>query len=149
MESGLREDYLSEYRECTTDPDELVAWLSGLETVTVFATYAAVGLGVLQRAHAAGLGVWCLMVVDEAHRTSGDGLKLWAAVHDQAQLPAERRLYMTATARVREAESERPRPDDTGPGPRWSWVPPGGAGRDAEHNLRSAAREADEITVLR
>ncbi|MCX4231709.1 Helicase associated domain protein [Streptomyces sp. A15ISP2-DRY2] len=94
---------------CTTDPDELVAWLSGLETVTVFATYASVGLGVLQRAHAAGLGVWSLMVVDEAHRTSGDGLKPWATVHDQAQLPAERRLYMTATARVWEAEGERPR----------------------------------------
>jgi superfamily II DNA or RNA helicase len=94
---------------CTTDPDELVAWMSGLETVTVFATYASVGLGILQRAHAAGLGVWSLMVVDEAHRTSGDGLKPWAAVHDQAQLPAERRLYMTATARVWEAEGERPR----------------------------------------
>ncbi|MFH8470865.1 DEAD/DEAH box helicase family protein, partial [Streptomyces sp. NPDC017991] len=94
---------------CTTDPDELVAWMAGLETMTVFATYAAVGLGILQRAHAAGLGVWSLMVVDEAHRTSGDGLKPWAAVHDQAQLPAERRLYMTATARVWEAEGERPR----------------------------------------
>jgi hypothetical protein len=94
---------------CTTDPDELVAWTAELETVTVFATYAAVGLGVLQRAHAAGLEVWSLMVVDEAHRTSGDGLRPWAAVHDQAQLPAERRLYMTATARVWEAEGERPR----------------------------------------
>jgi hypothetical protein len=66
-------------------------------------------MGVLQRAHAAGLAVWSLMVVDEAHRTSGDGLKPWAAVHDQAQLPAERRLYMTATPRVWEAEGERPR----------------------------------------
>ncbi|WP_406255844.1 Helicase associated domain protein [Streptomyces nigra] len=91
---------------CTTDPDELVAWMEGLETVTVFATYASVGLRILQRAHAAGLGVWSLMVVDEAHRTSGDGQKPWAAVHDQAQLPAERRLYMTATPRVWEAEGE-------------------------------------------
>ncbi|GAA5032889.1 DEAD/DEAH box helicase [Streptomyces siamensis] len=94
---------------CTTDPDELVSWVRDLETVTVFATYASVGLGILQRAHAAGLGVWSLMVVDEAHRTSGDGLKPWAAVHDQTQIPAERRLYMTATARVWEAEGERPR----------------------------------------
>ncbi|WP_435885442.1 Helicase associated domain protein [Streptomyces tauricus] len=94
---------------CTTDPDELLAWTSGLGTVTVFATYASVGLGILQRAHAAGLGVWSLMVVDEAHRVSGDGLRPWAAVHDQAQIPAERRLYMTATARVWEAEGERPR----------------------------------------
>ncbi len=88
---------------CTTDPAELVAWARGLERVTVFATYAAVGLGILQRAHAQGLGVWDLMVVDEAHRTSGDAGKPWAAVHDQAKIPAARRLYMTATARVWEA----------------------------------------------
>jgi superfamily II DNA or RNA helicase len=94
---------------CTTDPDELVEWMRGLEMVTVFATYASVGMGVLQRAHASGLGVWSLMIIDEAHRTSGDGLKPWAAVHDQAQMPAERRLYMTATPRVWEAEGERPR----------------------------------------
>ncbi|MFE2581270.1 Helicase associated domain protein [Streptomyces sp. NPDC059378] len=94
---------------CTTDPDELIAWTAGSETVTVFATYASVGMGTLQRAHAAGLPVWDLMVVDEAHRVSGDGLKPWAAVHDQMQIPAVRRLYMTATARVWEADGERPR----------------------------------------
>ncbi|MCD9145883.1 DEAD/DEAH box helicase [Streptomyces albireticuli] len=88
---------------CTTDSAELVAWAQGLEQVTVFATYAAVGLGILQRAHAQGLGVWDLMVVDEAHRTSGDAGKPWAGVHDQAKIPATRRLYMTATARVWEA----------------------------------------------
>uniref|UniRef100_UPI003100F82C DEAD/DEAH box helicase family protein n=1 Tax=Streptomyces mobaraensis TaxID=35621 RepID=UPI003100F82C len=88
---------------CTTDPAELVGWVRGLERVTVFATYAAVGLGILQRAHAQGLGVWDLMVVDEAHRTSGDAGKPWAAVHDQTKIPVARRLYMTATARVWEA----------------------------------------------
>ncbi|MFF7730779.1 DEAD/DEAH box helicase family protein [Streptomyces sp. NPDC008001] len=71
---------------CTTDPGKLVAWAQGLERVTVFATYAAVGLGILQRAHAQGLGVWDLMVVDEAHRTSGDAGR--AAVHDQGKIPA-------------------------------------------------------------
>ncbi|WP_435858240.1 Helicase associated domain protein [Streptomyces olivaceoviridis] len=94
---------------CTTDPDELVAWVRDLETVTVFATYVAVGLGKLQRAHEAGLPVWDLMIIDEAHRTSGDGLKPWAAVHHQARIPAVRRLYMTATPRVWEAEGEQPR----------------------------------------
>ncbi|MEU8717968.1 Helicase associated domain protein [Streptomyces sp. NPDC048663] len=94
---------------CTTDPDELIAWTAGPATVTVFATYASVGMGTLQRAHAAGLRVWDLMVVDEAHRVSGDGLKPWAAVHDQTQVPAVRRLYMTATARVWEADGDRPR----------------------------------------
>ncbi|SED58128.1 DEAD/DEAH box helicase [Streptomyces sp. Ag109_O5-10] len=96
---------------CTTDPDELIAWTAGDEAVTVFATYASVGVGTLQQAHAAGLPVWDLMVVDEAHRVSGDAGKPWAAVHDQAQVPAVRRLYMTATARVWEAGGggERPR----------------------------------------
>ncbi|MEU3843696.1 Helicase associated domain protein [Streptomyces sp. NPDC028635] len=89
---------------CTTDPDELVEWTRDLDVVTVFATYASVGLGLLQRAHTGGLPVWDLMVVDEAHRTSGDAGKPWAAVHDQAQIPAVRRLYMTATARVWEAD---------------------------------------------
>ncbi|MFF1584884.1 Helicase associated domain protein [Streptomyces sp. NPDC058283] len=88
---------------CTTDPGELVSWVRGLERVTVFATYAAVGLGILQRAHSAGLGAFDLMVVDEAHRTSGYAGKPWAAVHDQTKMPATRRLYMTATARIWEA----------------------------------------------
>ncbi|MGY5052396.1 Helicase associated domain protein [Streptomyces sp. 900105755] len=95
---------------CTTDPDELIAWTDGPEMVTVFATYASVGMGTLQRAHAAGLRVWDLMVVDEAHRVSGDGMKPWAAVHDQSQVPAVRRLYMTATARVWEAGGAGDRP---------------------------------------
>ncbi|MFJ4989780.1 Helicase associated domain protein [Streptomyces sp. NPDC088732] len=96
---------------CTTDVDELGAWTHGLETVTVFATYASVGMGTLQRAHAAGLSPWSLVVVDEAHRTSGRGSKPWAAVHDNAKIPADRRLYMTATPRVWEA------PEDSGAGP--------------------------------
>ncbi|MFF3565748.1 Helicase associated domain protein [Streptomyces sp. NPDC002574] len=96
---------------CTTDVDELVAWTRGLETVTVFATYASVGMGTLQRAHAAGLSPWSLVVVDEAHRTSGRGSKPWAAVHDNERIPADRRLYMTATPRVWEA------PEDGGSGP--------------------------------
>ncbi|MFB7338409.1 Helicase associated domain protein [Streptomyces adustus] len=99
----------SEGMPCTTDPQELVAWVSELETVTVFATYASVGLGILQRAHAAGLPVWDLMVLDEAHRVSGDAGRPWAAVHDQQQIPAVRRLYITATARVWEAEGATPR----------------------------------------
>ncbi|WP_405863546.1 DEAD/DEAH box helicase family protein [Streptomyces sp. NBC_00005] len=99
----------SEGIPCTTAADELVAWVRDLEQVTVFATYAAVGLGVLQRAHEGGLAVWDLMVVDEAHRTSGDAGKPWAVVHDQARIPAVRRLYMTATARVWEADGAGPR----------------------------------------
>ncbi|WP_405763813.1 Helicase associated domain protein [Actinacidiphila glaucinigra] len=90
---------------CTTDPGELVRWLGSGGRVTLFATYAAVGLGVLERAHAAGLGPWDLVVVDEAHRTSGALGKPWAGVHDNERLPALRRLYMTATPRLWEPAS--------------------------------------------
>lgn len=86
--------------QCTTDEAELVGWVSGLELVTVFATYASLGLGVLERSHRSGLGPWDLVVVDEAHRTSGALGKAWAGVHDDARVPALRRLYMTATPRL-------------------------------------------------
>lgn len=84
----------------TTDVDELVEWMRGLEKVTVFATYASLGLGTLERAHAAGLPGWDLIVVDEAHRTSGRIGKPWAVVHDNQKIPSLRRLYMTATPRL-------------------------------------------------
>ncbi|MFJ7258330.1 Helicase associated domain protein [Streptomyces sp. NPDC098085] len=83
---------------CTTEAWLLSAWAGGTGPVTVFATYAS--LPVLTEAHTSGLRRWDLVVVDEAHRTSGPWGKPWAAVHDDAALPADRRLYLTATPRV-------------------------------------------------
>ncbi|MEU3174991.1 Helicase associated domain protein [Streptomyces sp. NPDC007000] len=84
----------------TTDVDELVDWVRPFDKVTVFATYASLGLGILERAHQAGLPGWDLIVVDEAHRTSGRIGKPWAVVHDNTRIPSLRRLYMTATPRL-------------------------------------------------
>ncbi|MCX4971265.1 Helicase associated domain protein [Streptomyces sp. NBC_00654] len=74
----------------------------GSGPVTAFATYAS--LPVLIEAHEGSYGlpmdVWDLVAVDEAHRTSGSLGKAWAAVHDQEQIPAMRRLYLTATPRI-------------------------------------------------
>ncbi|MFC7994473.1 Helicase associated domain protein [Streptomyces pilosus] len=84
----------------TTDAGELVDWVRPLGKVTVFATYASLGLGTLERAHAVGLPGWSLIVVDEAHRTSGWIGRPWAVVHDNTRVPALRRLYMTATPRL-------------------------------------------------
>lgn len=84
----------------TTDVDELVEWARDLDKVTVYATYASLGLGTLERAHAAGLSAWDLIVIDEAHRTSGRIGKPWAVVHDNQKIPSLRRLYMTATPRL-------------------------------------------------
>ncbi|WP_406359404.1 Helicase associated domain protein [Streptomyces sp. NBC_01544] len=84
----------------TTDVDELVEWTRPFDKVTVFATYASLGLGTLERAHAVGLPGWSLIVVDEAHRVSGRIGKPWAVVHDNQRIPSLRRLYMTATPRL-------------------------------------------------
>ncbi|WP_329112861.1 DEAD/DEAH box helicase [Streptomyces sp. NBC_01465] len=94
----------------TTDVDEVVEWTRGLEKVTVYATYASLGLGTLERAHAAGLAAWDLIVVDEAHRVSGRIGKPWAVVHDNQKIPSLRRLYMTATPRLWQLGDE----DETG-----------------------------------
>lgn len=86
---------------CTTSAPQLALW-HGRGPVTVYATYAS--LPVLLEAHEGEYGlpmdVWDLVLVDEAHRTSGSLGKAWAAVHDQEQLPSMRRLYMTATPRI-------------------------------------------------
>ncbi|MEU9263589.1 Helicase associated domain protein [Streptomyces sp. NPDC006682] len=92
----------------TTDATELVEWTRNLDKVTVFATYASLGLGTLERAHQAGLAGWDLIVVDEAHRTSGRIGKPWAVVHDNQRIPAARRLYMTATPRVWQLDEDTP-----------------------------------------
>ncbi|MFD6994650.1 Helicase associated domain protein [Streptomyces sp. NPDC059943] len=91
----------------TTDVDELVKWTRDLEKVTVFATYASLGLGTLERAHAVGLTGWDLIVVDEAHRVSGRIGKPWAVVHDNQKIPSLRRLYMTATPRLWQLDEEQ------------------------------------------
>ncbi|GGO42904.1 helicase [Streptomyces daqingensis] len=114
----------------TTSAPQLALW-AGSGPVTVFATYASLAPqevedgrtleegepvpGVLERAlqgvYGQKLEGFDLAVVDEAHRTSGDAAKAWAAIHDNARVPAARRLYMTATARVWEVPASSGRQD--------------------------------------
>ncbi|MFI1408928.1 Helicase associated domain protein [Streptomyces sp. NPDC020707] len=83
----------------TTDPVQLAVLATGEGRVTVVSTYA--GMNVVAAAHANhGLPQWDLIIVDEAHRTAGAAGKAWAVVHDDAVLPAARRLYLTATPRM-------------------------------------------------
>ncbi|MDQ0904183.1 superfamily II DNA or RNA helicase [Streptomyces canus] len=84
----------------TTDPAVLAELLAeaGDHPVTVYGTYAS--LGTIEQAHQLGLPPWDLIVVDEAHRTSGRMGKPWALVHDNTRIPATARLYMTATPRL-------------------------------------------------
>ena len=41
-----------------------------------------------------------LAIVDEAHSTAGDLGRPWAAIHDNQQIPADFRLYLTAAPRI-------------------------------------------------
>ncbi|GAA2523292.1 DEAD/DEAH box helicase [Streptomyces longisporus] len=84
----------------TTNPATLIQLLkdAGDGPVTVYGTYAS--LGTIEAAHQMGLAPWDLIVVDEAHRTSGRMGKPWALVHDNTRIPATARLYMTATPRL-------------------------------------------------
>lgn len=85
----------------TTSAPQLALW-HGRGPVTVYATYAS--LPVIAEAHRGEYGLlmeaFDLVVVDEAHRTSGSAGKAWADVHRQEVIPARRRLYMTATPRI-------------------------------------------------
>jgi superfamily II DNA or RNA helicase len=83
----------------TTDPAELAALARQPGPVTAYATYASLPAVVAaHRDHR--LPAWDLVVVDEAHRTAGRLGKAWAAVHHDDQVPAVRRLYLTATPRI-------------------------------------------------
>jgi superfamily II DNA or RNA helicase len=92
----------------TTDEQQIAAWLNEtsqarLRLVLVTHKSAPVlGGGLRDASQEADL-----LVVDEAHRTAGSRTKQAAAVHDDAMLPAQRRLYMTATPRVMAASGQR------------------------------------------
>ncbi|MFD5390794.1 Helicase associated domain protein [Streptomyces sp. NPDC127074] len=104
----------------TTNPIRLAMW-AGHGPVVVFATYASlvdredvdapVGQrkvrGPLEAALAGGerlygqqMDGFDLAIVDEAHGTAGDLGRPWAAIHDNARVPADFRLYLTATPRI-------------------------------------------------
>ncbi|MFF3934249.1 DEAD/DEAH box helicase [Streptomyces hirsutus] len=104
----------------TTNPIQLALW-AGVGPVVVFATYASLVdredidapagqrkvRGSLEAALAGGerlygqqMAPFDLAIVDEAHGTAGDLGKPWAAIHDNARIPAAFRLYLTATPRI-------------------------------------------------
>ncbi|MEV1048754.1 Helicase associated domain protein [Streptomyces sp. NPDC049916] len=104
----------------TTNPIQLALW-AGHGPVVVFATYASLVdredvdapegqrkvRGPLEAALAGGerlygqrMDSFDLAIVDEAHGTAGDLGRPWAAIHDNQRIPADFRLYLTATPRI-------------------------------------------------
>ncbi|MCQ4205202.1 Helicase associated domain protein [Streptomyces coelicoflavus] len=104
----------------TTNAIQLALW-AGSGPVVVFATYASLVdredpedptgqrkvRGPLETALAGGerlygqrMAPFDLAIVDEAHSTAGDLGRPWAAIHDNARIPADFRLYLTATPRI-------------------------------------------------
>ncbi|NEC17811.1 Helicase associated domain protein [Streptomyces parvus] len=104
----------------TTNPIQLALW-AGHGPVVVFATYASLVdredyenpmgqghvRGPLEAALAGGerlygqrMDGFSLAIMDEAHGTAGDLGRPWAAIHDNARVPADFRLYLTATPRI-------------------------------------------------
>ncbi|MFD5514078.1 Helicase associated domain protein [Streptomyces sp. NPDC127051] len=111
----------------TTNPIQLALW-AGAGPVVVFATYASLVdredidapegqrkvRGPLEDALAGGerlygqqMAGFDLAIVDEAHGTAGDLGRPWAAIHDNARIPADFRLYLTATPRILAAAGPR------------------------------------------
>jgi len=116
----------------TTNPIQLALW-AGSGPVVVFATYASLVdrddpedmtgrrkvRGPLEAALAGGdrlygqqMAPFDLAIVDEAHGTAGDLGRPWAAIHDNARIRADFRLYLTATPRILAAP--RPSRDSDG-----------------------------------
>lgn len=104
----------------TTNPIQLALW-AGRGPVVVFATYASLVdredatditrrrkvRGPLEAALAGGerlygqrMDGFDLAVLDEGHMTAGDIGRPWAAIHDNARIPVDFRLYLTATPRI-------------------------------------------------
>ncbi|KIF72708.1 helicase [Streptomyces sp. 150FB] len=111
----------------TTNPIQLALW-AGHGPVVVFATYASLVdredptditgqgkvRGPLEAALAGGerlygqqMDPFHLAIVDEAHGTAGDLGRPWAAIHDNQRIPADFRLYLTATPRILAAPSAK------------------------------------------
>ncbi|MFS8202603.1 Helicase associated domain protein [Streptomyces sp. CWNU-52B] len=101
--------------DSTNAGEYLAYWLNRHPTATVFFTYDSLSK-IEEAQHSAHFPapVFGLLIVDEAHATAGTWEKNWTALHDNARIPAERRLYLTATPYVWEA-------------PRLAEAPTGGA----------------------
>ncbi|MET8616144.1 DEAD/DEAH box helicase [Streptomyces misionensis] len=111
----------------TTNSIQLALW-AGHGPAVVFATYASLvdredidapmgqrkvrgpleaALSGGERLYGQKMAPFDLAIVDEAHSTAGDLGRPWAAIHDNQRIPADFRLYLTATPRILAAPQPR------------------------------------------
>ncbi|MFE1764019.1 Helicase associated domain protein [Streptomyces angustmyceticus] len=93
----------------TTDARLLAQTLaSHIGPTIVFATYSSLpAITCAHRRHR--MPPWSIAIIDEAHRSSGSSNKQWGAIHKDTSIPAQRRLYMTATPRTWTPEDPKKR----------------------------------------
>jgi predicted helicase len=94
---------------CLTDPAEIAKWLTDTKKAkglqVVFTTY--------QSGHALSAAAkkakfrFDLGIMDEAHKTVGDGEKLFSHLLHDRNLPVERRIFMTATERRYQGKADK------------------------------------------
>jgi superfamily II DNA or RNA helicase len=102
---GISADLTGFDAEVTTDPHLLAMLLRRPGPATVACTYHS--WRVIRDAHALyGVAPWNMAIADEAHRLAGAREKDWLPFHANSAIPAERRVYETATPRVYDAEGD-------------------------------------------
>ncbi|WP_435109230.1 DEAD/DEAH box helicase family protein [Nocardiopsis synnemataformans] len=98
----------------TTDPHSLAYMVPQQPTqgrTLVVATYHS--QHTIAAAHQAGLPRWPLIVADEAHCTTSTRRdSRWSLLHHDNHIPADRRLYVTATPRVAKVRQAYKQNDD-------------------------------------
>ncbi|WP_416981041.1 DEAD/DEAH box helicase family protein, partial [Streptomyces sp. T028] len=104
--------------DSTNAGEYLAYWLARHPRATVFFTFDSLSkIEEAQHSAVFPAPVFDLLVVDEAHATAGTWAKNWTALHDNSRIPADRRLYLTATPYVWEAP-RLAEPPTTGPTPK-------------------------------
>ncbi len=92
---------------CLTDPKEIAGWLKkkskGLQVVfTTYQSGQALSAAARKSKFRFDLGI-----MDEAHKTVGDGEKLFSHLLHDRNLPIDRRVFMTATERRYQGKGEK------------------------------------------
>ena len=83
----------------TTDTDEIAEFMKGSGRKVMFSTYQS-SSKVAEAFQAKDLDALDLIIADEAHRCAGKVDTAYSTVLDNDQIPASKRLFMTATPRI-------------------------------------------------